>query len=455
MNAKELKELSENRAAKAKEVVALLNKKDLTQEERAALTSGKSELASMDDRLTRAAEAVAMAASTPISLSEKEERDVSRFDLARALRASAGIAGETMDGIEREMVQEGAREAQEANVPLARGIILPRMLVRRSPRAYGRFGREQRAMTATGTTSTSGDQGGMTVATIPQGLLDSFYSRLVLANAGATVLEGLRGNLNLPRYVKDTDPSFKTENATAGALNPTTAMLSLTPHRLPAYTDISEQLLMQSSVNVETVIRNNVLKQLSARLQAAHINGSGTAPEIKGLISQVGTTVYAGGADLTIGTNANGAAQVFPDWVNLETAVAVQDADIGSLAYVTNPKVRGQAKQTRKGLKTPSDTSVTDSNMIWQNGNEVNGYQAYTTTSVPSNFTKGTGTGLSALIFGDWTDFYMAFWSGINLELVRDATLATQGFWRLCAAVYADGGIVRPVSFAAMTDIAA
>ena len=49
----------------------------------------------------------------------------------------------------------------------------------------------------------------------------------------------------------------------------------------------------------------------------------------------------------------------------------------------------------------------------------------------------------------------MGFWSGINLEVLRDATLATQGLYRIVASVYFNGGIARTASFAAMTDITA
>lgn len=455
MNAQKIKELNEQRGAKYKDYVALSDKTSLTADETARFNALETEIRGIDEALTRSAKALSLASSAAPTLSAKEERDVATFDLGKALRAMAGINGETLDGIEREIAQEGAKEAREAGVNPARGITLPRFIVRRQDRSVLNAREARTAMSATGTTSTAGDQGGMTIATQPIGLLDAFYAKLVLQQAGATVLEGLRGNVNFPRYVKDTDTGVKSENASAAALSPTTAMLSLSPKRYPAYVDISEQLLMQSSVAIEAVVRNNVASQLAAIVQKEMINGS-TSGGIAGLLGTSGIgAIYAGGANTTSGTNANGAAQVFPDWVNLETAIASVDADIGSLGYVTNPKVRGQAKQTRRGKSTPSDTTATDSNMIWQNGTEVNGYNAYVTTSVPSNLTKGSSSTLSALVFGNWSDFYMGFWSGINLELLRDATIGIQGLYRLSASVYVDSGIVRPASFAAIKDIAA
>jgi HK97 family phage major capsid protein len=465
MNAKDLKELNEKRGAKAKELVTLLNKETLTKEERDSLPNRRQEVADLDERLTRAAEAIALAVAKPTELSETENRDIGTFDYAKVLnhmvRVSRGQAS-TLDGVEAEMFEEGDKERREAQVSGGGALTLPRLMVRRQDRSERRAGRDfrrdRRSMTATGTTSTTGDQGGMTVATTPMGLLDDFYNGLAMEAAGITILEGLRGNLNLPRYLKPSNPAHKAENASADGLSPTTAMLSLSPHRLPAYIDISEQLLMQSSAAIETVIRNNLNSQLSALVQDMWINGAGSNSQPTGILGTTGIgVVYSGGATSN-GTNANGATQVYRDWTRLRTAVAKQNALRGRLGYLTNSQTVGQAFETKRGLITPADTNPTDSRMIIDDAEtmRVAGFPVFETNSVPATLAKGTsGSTLSANIFGAWQDFYGAFWSGINLELLRDATIGIQGLYRLAAAVYYDGGIVRPKSFAAIVDVVA
>jgi hypothetical protein len=44
--------------------------------------------------------------------------------------------------------------------------------------------------------------------------------------------------------------------------------------------------------------------------------------------------------------DTNGAAPDWADIIDLETAVAIDNADIGALAYITNTKVRGKLKKT-------------------------------------------------------------------------------------------------------------
>jgi len=461
MDPKKIKELNEQRGAKYKDFVALSDKDNLTADEKTKFGTLESEIRGIDEQLTRAATALALASSKPIDLSVREERDIATFDIGKVLRsmaASLGGRAVALDGVEKEMVEEGDKEVREAQIGVSKGVTLPRVLCRRQDRGVRRGLREGRAMTATGTTSTTGDQGGMTVATTPLGLLDDFYNALVLEQAGITVLEGLRGNVNFPRFVKDSDPAHKTENASAGAYAGTTAMLSLSPKRLPVYQDISEQLLMQSPAAIETVIRNNLTAQLAAEIENMFLNGSGGSGQPAGILDASAytlSTVYAGGASV-VGTNADGAAQVYRDWTRLRTAVAKNNALRGRCAFVTNSQVVGQAFETKRGLITPSDTNPTDSRMIIDDAEtmRVAGFPVFETNSCPATLTKGASSGiLSANVFANWQDYYAGFWSGINLELLRDATIGIQGLYRLALAVYYDGGIVRPKSFAKCIDI--
>ena len=468
MSAK-LKQLQETRGAKLKEARALLDashneKRDLKPEEQSKIDGLHKEIESIDGQINVEVRQISFESGRAPDLSNSEKRDVGNFNLGAALRHCAGVSGVDLSQNDRDILTEGQTESRDSGIGGFKGIMLPRSFVRRENRQAIRagLGREFRALTATGQTSTTGDQGGMTVQTSPEGLLDGFYNNLVLEEAGVTILEGLKGNVQFPRYVRPTSPTMKTENATADTNQANTAMLALSPLRLPFYIDVSEQLLMQSNVAIETVLKRQVMAQLAEVAQKMLFTGSGTAPQPQGIIGTSGIgAAYAGGANLTSTTNANGAQIVFPDFVNLETIVAVADALQGRPGYITNGKVIGLAKQTKRGLKTPSDTVATDSRFIIDAGAnnggklEVNGYPIFRSNALPNTYTKGTSTTCSPLIFANWADYFMGFWSGINLEVLRDATLATQGLYRIVASVYFNGGIARTASFAAMTDITA
>ena len=359
------------------------------------------------------------------NLSRGESRDMSKFDLGKALRAN--LRGVTLDGIERELVQEGEREAEASGIGVSRGLTLPGFFVKRD-------------LTATGTTTTSLDQGGMTIETNKAGLLDDFFNASVIRQLGATVLTGLTGNLDIPRLAAGTAGAAKAENAAADEVSPTTAQLSLNPNRLPAFVDISDQLLQQSSSAIESMIRGHLTSQMLATQEAAFFHGGGTN-EANGIAGTSGIGSVVGGT--------NGAAPDYADIINLEEAIDAQNAIGGALAYATNGKMRATFKQTGK------QAGGNEGNFIISDmsPNVMNGYRALFTNAISRTLTKGSsGAVCSAIFFGNWSDYVVGYWGGLNLELLRDSANAKTGLHTLVANTYYDGGVRRPKSFAAMLD---
>jgi HK97 family phage major capsid protein len=297
---------------------------------------------------------------------------------------------------------------------------------------------ERRDMTVTG--GSNGNQGGNTVQTDKIGLLDDFYNALVLRSAGARVFEGVVGNLDLPRILQGTAGAAKAENASADETSPTTAMLSLSPNRLPAYVEVSERLLAQSSANIQLAVQSVLFNQALATAERAFFHGSGTN-EAEGICTTSGVDVTS-----VVG-GTNGAAPDWADIVGLETAVDQQNALIGNLRYFSNGKVRGKLKTTPKFASTDSFMILDD-----RAGGLLNGYQQGWTNAIRSDLTKGDSSVASAIVFGNAADYAMAFWGGLSLEVIRDSANAKVGLYHLQATLWYDGGVTRPKSWAAMLD---
>jgi len=221
-----------------------------------------------------------------------------------------------------------------------------------------------------------------------------------------------------------------------------TGNVTLSPKRLPAYIDVSEQLLIQSNPSVETYLQNFLLRKLAVRMDKMAINGAGSGSQQPlGILQTVGIGSVAGGTD--------GGAPDWSDLVDLETAVAVENADVGRIAYLTNPKVRGKLK------KTPVVAS-TDSQMVWDRQSPetpLNGYRTGVTTGVPSTLVKGTsGAVCSAIIFGNFEDLLLAQWGGWDVKRVIDKPNAIAGLVTLVVTAFYDAVVQRAASFAAMKD---
>lgn len=435
-----IKKLNEQVGAKSLEIRAYIDKAAAEKRSIPADDGGLKQLESDYDALKTQFDAeirqAARESEKPVELSKDERSTVDRFDIARVInhlhRQARGAHGAPLDGAELELLQEGDKEARSAEIPLS-GVMLPRVLVRRG--GYNRSA-EKRDMTATGTTSVTLDQGGMTIATAKMGLLDDFFNASIIRQAGATVMEGLIGKLDIPRLVAGSAPAKKTENANGDEVTPTTAMLSLQAKRLPAYIDISESLLKQSSVAIEAILRTHLTNQMLAVQEAAFFHGNGTS-EAYGIAGTSGIGSVAGGTD--------GAAPTLAHIVGLETAVDTSNALLGNLHYLSNGQIRGKLKQTPV-------VASTDSRMLLGDSGLLNGYSPLFTNAISRTLTKGSSSLASAIFFGNFADYYVGYWGGVSLEMVRDKANAIAGLYTLVASGYYDGGVVRPKSFAAMLD---
>ena len=429
-----LKELQEKRGSLMKQVREILDfvgtqQRSLTADEETKIRAMEGDIdgltASIDAEV-RQMQREGAARSTPV-LNAGEQRDVNTFDFNKVLNhlyRSAKGGATVIDGIEAEMIREGETEARSAGIS-AGGILLPRLLVRR----------ENRDMTATGS---SGGEGGNTIQVEKRGLLDDFFNSSVMRLAGATVLEGLTGNLDLPRLIAGTAAAGKAENGTSDEVSPTTSMLQLTPKRLPAYIDISERLLLQSSVAIETILRGHLSTQMGATQEAAFFHGSGTneANGIAAAVAAVNNT-YAGGT--------NGLAPSLAGLIALETLVDTNNALLGNLHYVSNGQIRGKLKGTAINATYGDRFILGDSGLL-------NGYTPLFTNAVSRTLIKGSSSVASAIFFGNFADYVIGYWGGVSLEMVRDKTNAISGIYSLVASTYYDGGVVRPKSFSAQLD---
>jgi HK97 family phage major capsid protein len=223
----------------------------------------------------------------------------------------------------------------------------------------------------------------------------------------------------------------------------TLGQVALTPHAFGAWTDISRKLLKQSSIDVENFVRDDLARVIALGVDYAGLHGNhGTdANQPDGIAATTGIGSVLGGT--------NGAAPDWADIIDLETEVSVDNADIGSLAYMTNAKVRGKLK------KTPV-VATYSADMVWDRRaptTPLNGYEAIVTNQVSAILDKGTSTGVcSAIFFGNWDDLVLGIWGdGVDI-LVDPFTLSTQMALRIIAFQDVDFGVRHAGSFAAMLD---
>jgi len=241
-------------------------------------------------------------------------------------------------------------------------------------------------------------------------LADSFIGmlrkRLALRRAGATYLTGLQGNIAIPRQTGSgtfywIDASTNAE-ITAES-HPTVDQVTMSPKTGAAYSQIGRTLIMQASADVEALVRRDLATIAALGIDAAGLYGSGVDHQPKGIAHQTGVNVIA------LGTN--GAAPTWENIVKMETEVAADDADVESMAYLVNARTRGYLKSTPKVTGYGGE-------MIWDTRSPdtpLNGYPAVVSNQVRSNLTKGTGTNLSEIYFGNFADCIIGQWGTLDI----------------------------------------
>lgn len=280
--------------------------------------------------------------------------------------------------------------------------------------------------------------GGNLVATdlLTSSFIDLLRNKMMVVAMGARLLTGLQGNIAIPRQTGGATAYWVAENGAPTESQQSVDQVAMAPKTVGAFTDISRKLTLQSSLDVEAFVRSDLATVLGLAIDLAAINGTGASNQPRGLLSTSGIGSIGGGT--------NGAAPTWEHMVALETAVAVANADIGTLGYLTNAKVRGKLKTTSK---------VSGQNGFVWDGTEVNGYRAGVTNQVPSNLTKGTAASIcSAILFGNWADLVIGQWGTLDL-LVDPYTGSTAGTVRVVALQDVDIAVRNAVSFAAMQDV--
>ncbi len=458
-----LKDLIEKRKALLEKADAILNKaeaekRDLSKEENEQHAQFLNDVESLDGQIATAKKSAELRSKqdslekevrslpTPRALadpakdgpSEKEERDLEKYSISRAFNKL--LDGERLDGIEREMHDEAAAELRDAGVQRNGGnFLIPQRILTFQRKANNAW--QRRDMTATGTTSVAGDQGGMAIQTTVQSLIGRVRQRLVLDRLGVTMLGGLVGNVSFPKFGADDQAAEKAENAASNESSGSLSQFTMSPRRLPVHTEVSRQLLLQQSAISDAFLEDDLSYQIAKVLNQRSINGSGSSNQPYGILNASGV------GSVALGTN--GGAPTFDLLVDLETAIGDADLDEGALGYLTNAKVKGKLK------KTPIE-SGTSSDKIWDrlnSANPLNGYRAETTTLVPKNLTKGTASGVcSAMIFGDFSQALMGQWGGIEF-LINPYSRDTEGLIRINAWTWYDFALRRPEAFAVCKDI--
>jgi HK97 family phage major capsid protein len=336
-----------------------------------------------------------------VGLTQKEVR---QFSFLKAINAMANPQDKRAweaAAFEREVSEAAVKTYGRA----AQGIFVPNDVI---------FGKRD-------LTVGTANAGGYTVATdlMADSFIEMLRNRSVVQRAGATVMNGLVGNVAIPKQSAGATAYWVAESGAPTESQQTLAQVTMSPKTVGAYTDFSRKLMLQSSIDIESFVRRDLAQVIALAIDAAALYGTGSNNQPTGI-------------KLTSGVNTKDFAATTPTFAELvamESELAADNADIGTMSYLFNPAQRG-------ALKTTEKSSTSTGQFVWEPGNTVNGYR----TEVSNQVTAGD------VFFGNFADLLIGFWSGLDLT-VDPYSNSTSGTVRVVALQDVDIALRNAVSF--------
>jgi HK97 family phage major capsid protein len=244
-------------------------------------------------------------------------------------------------------------------------------------------------------------------------------SSAVMQNA--TILSGLSGDVKIPKKTAASSAAFiSSEGGAAGESEMTIGSVTMTPRTLGAFTDVTRQLMIQSSLDVENLIRNDLAGSMAIALDNAALEGSGSSGNPTGITNTTGINTVS---------LSSAAAPTFGEMVSMETSVAVDNALLGGLVYIVHPSNAGTLKTTEKATNTAQ--------FVYTDG-LINGYPVVVSAQLTAN----------NYVFGNMQDLLVGLFSGVDL-VVDPYTNSSSGTVRVVALQSCDVNVRNAVSFCA------
>lgn len=301
---------------------------------------------------------------------ERRAGDLTRYSLAKAIQES--MAGR-LTGLEAEQHTELSRGRE------TRGIMVPASVLM-----------EHRALL---TTTPAGGPGGNLISTQTLPLTDHPRPALLIQAQGATVLQDLVGNVDLPRFPQSGQVGWVAEHQPVMRTDPQFSKSTLTPHTVGGEYEISRRMILQTSTAIEDLLRRDLGLLIRGAVDKGAVSGAGGI-EPTGILNTAGvvTVPYTNLSDTT---------------ADMIAALEI-DNIAGSRGFVANTQVMQLARKVK-------DTT----NHVIPLTDLFHGERVAATTQLPSDFGKTTGQnatpGKPALIYGDWSELVVGYWSGVDI----------------------------------------
>lgn len=257
---------------------------------------------------------------------------------------------------------------------------------------YVPFEVQQRPVAKRDLTVGTASAGGYLVATNNMSFIELMRNRSVAYSMGATRMSGLVGSVTVPKQTAaGTAVWLANEASTATESAQTFGQMALTPKTVGAYTEISRQLLLQSSPDAEGIVSSDLATVCALAIDVGAIRGSGASGEPQGIVGTAGVGSVTGTSLAAAGI------------LEFQSDVAGGNLLIDSCGYVTTPAVAAL-------LMARPELPSTGTTRLWL-GSMLNG-SMFGMRAMSSNQMSS-----ATMLFGDWSQVVIGEWGVLEVEV--------------------------------------
>jgi len=371
-----MKDLKAKKAQLVKEMRTLADA-DMTAEQEQRFDALKADLEGIEQRIGRQEYLDDMERRQKPETGEYG-REVDQYSLTRAIAGAAGLPG-VDHGREREVSEELARRSGRQ----PQGIFVPM---------------EQRTWTGISTSEPGAGPGSNLIADDfrPQNFIEILRNRLAIKQLGATIMNGLSSKVVIPKGKASATSYWIAENADLTASDLQFQQVTLEPRTCGALTEISRQMLMQRSPDVEQLVKSDFAAILAQAVDIAAINGAGSASDQPlGIFQRTDLNEV----DVSAGWT----------WAKvLEFIEALEVDNVAGGQWLTRPEVVKTFRSTPKEtgiFVAEGDPTAVSADYLMDGPNSLAGYPLIATKNTPEN----------QICFGRWSDLILGFFGPMDL----------------------------------------
>jgi HK97 family phage major capsid protein len=239
-------------------------------------------------------------------------------------------------------------------------------------------------------------------------IIEMLRAQAVVIKMGASVMDGLVSSpVQMPSQTGGATAYWTAENAAITPSDLTLGQLTMSPKACTALVKLSNQLIKMSNPGAEALVRADIASALALAIDLAALRGSGSGEPLGVANTPSINTVAIGG---------DGGYCTFDHLLEMEGKLEDNNALLGNLGYIFHGKVKRILKKS-KVAQYSGDTAgqyimlpMSDTNL-----KDIMGYNFATTSQIPTNLTKGSGTALSEVYLGNWRELLIGNWGGLEI----------------------------------------